>query len=71
MTDLPSRIVLPFVVAPWLTPAQRTKLLEVWANLIVRVVWEAARAARRSQIQAKRPVMWPPPAGKPDFTTPA
>jgi hypothetical protein len=43
MSDMPN-LVLPFVVWPGASPAERTQLLELWANVILRAGWKAAFA---------------------------
>ena len=44
MSDTPN-LVLPFVVWPGASSAERTQLLELWANVILKAGWEAASAA--------------------------
>ena len=40
-----SDLVIPFVVWSGASPAERTWLLELWANVILKAGWEAARVA--------------------------
>jgi hypothetical protein len=44
MPDTPN-IIIPFVIWPGASPAERAQLLELWANVILRVGWEAACTA--------------------------
>ena len=44
MPDTPN-LVLPFVVWPDASVSERTRLLELWANVILKAGWEAAKAA--------------------------
>jgi hypothetical protein len=44
MSDIPN-LVIPFVVWPGASPAERIRLLELWANVILQAGWDAARAA--------------------------
>jgi hypothetical protein len=53
MSDAP--VILPFVIWPGASPAQLTRLLEFWANVIVQASWRAARAAARAERRPKRP----------------
>jgi hypothetical protein len=38
--------VLPFVIWPGTSSVERTRLLELWANIILKVGWRAATALR-------------------------
>ena len=55
-------IVLPFVSWPGASPADRTRLLELWANVILKAGWKVACAPQvpKPKIEIIKPGTFPP-----------